>query len=254
MFLVLFLIVGIPLPSLAQAIQSEICVPQFVDGVIDSFQWRTTLTLRNQDQTQSQVQIRIRDMDGDPLGLRIRRRTMQQVEAHDVMGGLFSPDPIRARATVAYRSEGDAPLGVGYAVVQSQERVQARVMLQLHDGEGRLWAETTYVPQPLFRNGTLHVDHTENGSIGLAFANPSDTTPATITLELYSEDGVLLGTTDVVLGPESHIARFVHEWLAGLLVDDAGYLSISSTSPVCGIGLMFREMTMTEAPLFVDQD
>lgn len=239
--------------ALPAAAQTDICIPQFVDGMSDGLLWRTTLIVRNQEQTQSQLQIHIRQADGDGMQLRMRQRRGEQAQQHNIEDGSFSPDAIRERATVAYRSEGDGPLQTGYALVQSQTRIQARAQLQLHDGNGHLLSEVSLVPAAQFQSGTLHVDHTENGQVGLAFVNASDTTTATVTLELFSPDGVSLGTTTFDLGPRAHIARFVSEWLSGLLTDDVGYLAISSSSPVCGVGVIFREMTMTQAQLFVDE-
>ena len=60
----IFVILAIGTTAFAQ---TDLCIPQFLDGVAGPFQWRTMVVLQNQDQNQAQVQMQFYNNNGAPL-------------------------------------------------------------------------------------------------------------------------------------------------------------------------------------------
>lgn len=246
----------IPLVVLALAAssyaQTTICIPQFVDGESDSIRWRTTLILMNQEQTQAQVQLQFLDNSGAPIRqLRMTRAHGQGPVQGTDANGQFSPDPIRARSMVALHSSGEGGLQAGYVIVQSQQRIQVQTRLQVTDRDGNLLAEVGVTPGPQFRIGSFYAGTSEGALVGMSLANPSTDQTVTCTVEIVAEDGTVLGTTDVTLGPHSQIARFLFELFPQLLTDEGVFVRITSTDPICALVLNLHGFEIFQIPVFV---
>ena len=242
-------VLALAAPSFAQ---TTVCVPQFVDGTSGSIRWQTTLILMNQEQTQAQVQLQFRDNDGVPLHqLRMTRAHGQGPGQGVDSNGQFSPEPIRARSMVALQSSGEGGLQSGYVMVQSQQRIQVQTRLQMMDQSGNLLAEVGVTPGPQFRNGSFYAGTSEGALIGMALANPSADVPVTCSVEVVAEDGTVLGTTDVTLGPHSQIARFLFELFPQLLTDEGIFVRITCPDPVCALVLNLHGFEMFQIPVFV---
>jgi hypothetical protein len=228
--------------------QSAICIPQFVDGESDAVRWRTTLILMNQEQTEARVQLQFYDNEGAPIRqLQMTRTHGQGTDAN----GQFSPEPIRARSMVTLQSSGQGGLKAGYVTVQSQQRIQVQTRLQLTDQIGNLLAEVGVTPGPQFRMGSFYAGTSEGALIGMSLANPSLDQTVTVSVEVVAEDGTVLGTTDVTLGPHSQIAQFLFELFPQLLTDEGVFVRITSPDPICALVLNLHGFEMFQIPVFV---
>jgi hypothetical protein len=230
--------------------QTTACIPQFVNGQSDAIQWRTTLILMNQEQTEAQVQLQFYDNNGLPI------RQLQMTRAHGPAqgtgaNGQFSPEPIRARSMVALQSSGQGGLQAGYVTVQSQQRIQVQTRLQLTDQTGNLLAEVGVTPGPQFRMGSFYAGTSKGALIGMSLANPSLDQTVTVNVEVVAEDGTVLGTTDVTLGPHSQIAQFLFELFPQLLTDEGVFVRITSPDPICALVLNLHGFEMFQIPVFV---
>ncbi len=232
--------------------QTQVCVPQFLDGSAGPFQWRTTLILQNQDQTQAQVRLNFYDNNGTPIQLEMRRRGGSGSPAHAGPGGQFDPEPIRARAAVGYQSGGGGAMQAGYAMIQSQNRIQVQSRLQLLDGVGNIVSEAIVVPGQQFRRAAFYADQADGAGIGLALTNASTNQTAICTLEVIGSDGVtVLGTTQINLGPHSQTARFLFELFPDL-TDEVGFVRITCSEPVCALALHLRGLVMAQIPIVIE--
>jgi hypothetical protein len=250
MILGLLVIMCLGVPAFAQ---TDVCIPQFLDGVAGPFQWKTMLVLQNQEQNQAQVQVQFFNNNGMPLQQLTMSRRGQQGGQGPVNGnGQFNPQPIRARSGVAYRSQGEGGFQTGFARIQSQSRIRTHARLQLHDSTGNLISETNIIPGPQFRAGSFFADRSDGAGIGLALTNPSSAQSATCTLEIFNEEGDSLGITQVSVGPHSQIAQFIFQTFPNILEDDVALIKISCDNPICALALHLRGLSMTQIPIVVE--
>lgn len=251
--LLTFGFVALWLQGAAALAQTQVCVPQFLDGSAGPFQWRTTLVLQNQDQTQAQVRFNFYDNNGTPFQLEMRRRGGPGSPLQVGPGGQFDPEPIRARAAVGYQSSGRGALQAGYVMIQSQNRIQVQSRLHLLDGTGNIVSEAIIVPGQQFFRAGFYADQSDGAGIGLALCNPSTTRTAICTLELVASDGeTILGTTQISLGPHSQTARFLFELFPALLTDAVGFVRITCSEPVCALALHLRGLVMAQIPIVIE--
>ncbi len=234
--------------------QTQICVPQFLDGNAGPFQWRTTLVLQNQDQVQAQVRLNFYDNNGAPLHqFAMRRRGGSGSQGQVGPNGQFDPEPIRARSAVGYQSGGQGALQAGYIMIQSQNRIQVHSRLQLFDSAGNLMSETIAVPEQPFRHAGFYADRADGAGIGLALTNPSTSQTAICTLEIIDSDGItVLGTTQITLGPHSQTARFLFELFPDILTDEVGFVRITCSDPVCALVLHLHGLVMAQIPIVIE--
>jgi len=235
--------------------QTQVCVPQFLDGSAGPFQWRTTLVLQNQDQTQAQVRLNFYDNNGDPIHqFEMRRRGGSGPQSQVGPNGQFDPEPIRARAAVAYQSGGQGPMQAGYVMIQSQSRIQVQSRIQLFDETGNILSEAIVIPGQQLRRAGFYADQTDGAGIGLALANPSGNQTAVCTLEVIGSDGVtVLGTTQIPLAPHSQTAQLLFELFPSLLTDEVGFVRITCSEPVCALALHLRGLQMAQIPVVIEE-
>jgi len=233
--------------------QTQVCIPQFLDGVAGPFQWRTTIVVQNQDQNQAQVHLQFYNSNGTPMQQFRMSQRGGQGPFYDVgANGQCDLAPVGARAAVGYQSGGQGSLQAGFVMLQTQNRIQAHAMLQLLDGSGRVISETIINPTAQFRTGSFYADRGDGAAIGLALANLSATQAATCTLDLVSQEGVVLGTTQLALAANSHTARFLFELFPNIPNDGVGFVRINSDIPICALALRLRDLAMTQIPVVIE--
>ena len=248
-WLMFSLVFSFAAPALAQ---TTVCVPQFLNGSLGAYQWRTTLILQNQEQIQAQIQLHFRDSNGAPIQqLRMTRAYGQGPQYGVGLNGEWSPDPIRARSMIALRSTGEGGLQAGYVMVQSQQRIQVQARLQVFDANGTLVSETGAIPGPQFRQGTFYAGRSQGALIGLALINPSTDRTVACTVEVVSEEGEVLGTTIVALGAHAQIASYLFELFPQLLTDEGTFVRITCVDPVCALVLHLNGLEMFQIPVVV---
>jgi len=233
--------------------QTDVCIPQFLDGVAGPFQWRTMVVLQNQDQNQAQVQMQFYNNNGVSMQqFTMNRRGGQGGQGPVGPNGQFNPEPIRERAAVGFRSGGEGGLQSGFVQIQSQSRIQAHTRLQIFDFTGNLISETNITPGPQFRNGSFYADRSDGAGIGLALTNPLQAQTTICTLEIFADDGTLLGATEITLGPRSQTAQFLFQLFPDILEDDVEYVRISCDNLICALALHLRGLSMTQIPVVVE--
>ncbi len=124
-----------------------------------------------------------------------------------------------------------APSAQGWAQATCNGPVQASVLYRYYQsgvpvGEASVNAETA----PTTKFATFAQTRT-----GVAYANPSPTESATITLTVISSAGALLGSTNIELGPLAHGAANVGPLLN--LQNFTGFVEITSTNPIISLSL-----------------
>lgn len=249
-FPILMIVVSAP-PALAQ---TEICVPQFLNGASGGFTWRTMLVFENREQTQAQVQLRLFNNNGTPLQQLMMMRRGKPGQGGPVgPNGQFSPEPLRARTAAGYCSTGEGGFQAGSVMVQSQSRIQVHARLQLHDPAGNVVSETAITPGPAFRKGWFFADRTEGVQCGLALVNPAEDRTTVCTAEILADDGVtLLGSTPITLGPHSQTAQYLFELFPQILTGDVSLIRITCTDPVCALSLYLRGLEFFQIPVVIE--
>ena len=232
--------------------QTDICIPQFVDGIVGPLQYRTMVVLQNQEQNQAQVQLQFYDNNGAPMQQFMMHRRGMHGGQSPASNGQFTPDPIGPGGAMGYRSGGEGGFQVGFVQIQSQSRIQAHTRAQLFDLSGNLLSETNIIPGPQFHNGSFYADRADGAGIGLALTNISGNQTTICTLEIFADDGTLLDTTQITLGPHSQIAQFLFQIFPDILTDDVGYVRISCDNPICALALHLRGFGMTQIPVVVE--
>jgi hypothetical protein len=234
--------------------QTNMCIPQFVDGTSGGLRWQTSIILQNQAMTQAQVMLQLYNTDGRPLaGMMMNRLGPGGMQFQSGSNGQLNPNPINARSMLAYRSPGTEPFQNGFLMIQSQTRIQAHTMLHLHDFSGNLLSETGIIPHPPFAVGSFWINPSAGPRYGLSLANSSATNPATVTLEFFADDGITpLGTVTLQLGPRTQIAKFVDEWFTTMAPGATGFVRITATSSICGLALQLRGLVMTQIPILIE--
>lgn len=234
--------------------QSELCIPQFLDGVAGPFQYRTTLVIQNQDQTQAMVQFQFYNNDGLPMQqFMMNRRSGPGGQGPVGSNGQFNPDPVQNRAAVGFRSSGESGLQSGFVMIRSANRIRAHAQLQLFDYAGNILSETNVVPGAPFRQGSFYADRSDGAGIGLALTNPADYQAAIVTLEIMAEDEItVLGSAQVTLEPHAQIAQYLFQLFPNILTDDIGYVRITSSNPICALALHLRGFSMTQIPVIIE--
>jgi len=124
-----------------------------------------------------------------------------------------------------------APVEQGWAQAACNGPVQAGVLYRLYQsgvpvGEASVNAETA----PTTKFATFAQTRT-----GVAYANPSTSESATITLTVISSAGALLGSTNVNLGPLAHGAANLGPLLG--LESFTGFVEVTSTIPIISLSL-----------------
>jgi hypothetical protein len=129
----------------------------------------------------------------------------------------------------------NAAVTQGWAQASCTGPVEAGLLYRLFSsgtaiGESSVNAETA----PTTEFATF-AQATAANSTGIAYANPSTSQSATITLTAYNTAGSLLGSHIVTLGPLAHGASNVGSWLGQTTFN--GFVAITSTSPIISLSL-----------------
>jgi sugar lactone lactonase YvrE len=122
----------------------------------------------------------------------------------------------------------------GWAQASCSGPIEAGLLYRLYSGgtaisEASINAETA--PTSVFATFA----QSAVSSTGIAYANPSTTQSATITLLAYNTGGSLLGSHIVTLGPLAHGSSNVGTWLGQ--ANFTGFVAITSTSPIISLSL-----------------
>lgn len=237
-----------------QEFTSEICVPQFADGMQGPLRWQTSVVLMSQSMEAAQVQMSFFRVNGDPLMTSMRTRLGKGPAFAPGPNGMINLPDLAPGSGRTFRTEGTGPLQTGYLLIRSQDRIQAHTILQLFDQQGTLISETGVIPHPQFRAGGFLADQTEGQGVGLALTNPAGVT-AECQIEVFAEDETTsLGTFPMTLGPRSQTAQFLAEAVPEILTGEVGFVRITCDNPICALALNLRGLRVLQVPIFIDTE
>jgi len=184
--------------------------------------WQSTLTYVNYSTQQVTCTTNFYSDSGSPLAIPFSQGTISTRTDTLPPGGSVH-DQTTASLT--------APQSQGWAQASCTGPVQASLLYRLYTngapvGEASVNAETA----PTTEFATFAQTAT-----GVAYANPSTTQSASITLEVYSTTGAQLGSQVVTLGPLAHGAANLGPALG--LSSFTGFVKITSTIPILSLSL-----------------
>lgn len=236
--------------------QETVCVPQFVDGVMHQYRWKTTLVLQNAEPTRERIQLHFHSTDGSPMdGVWLRERLGHGPQAAVGPGGQFETPALAGNAVRSYQSLGQGTAQAGYVCADSPDRVRLHAMIHLYDADGNLISDTGIIPGRALRRGSFLADQTEGATGGIAFLNPSFESPTTCAVELFEENGETpIGNATVTLQPRAQIARLLLDMFPELLTGDVGFVRVTCDNPVCLLVLRLRGLEMLQIPVFVESE
>jgi hypothetical protein len=184
--------------------------------------WQTTLTYVNYSTQTVTCLTNFYADSGSPLSMPFSAGTSSN------RTDTLQPGQVIHDQTVA---DLNAPLAQGWAQATCNGPVQASVLYRYYQsgvptGEAGVNAETA----PTTKFATFAEIHT-----GVAYANPSTTDSATITLTAISSTGVRVGSTNIALGPLAHGSANIGPLLG--LQSFTGFVEVTSTSPIVSLSL-----------------
>jgi hypothetical protein len=185
--------------------------------------WQSTLTYVNYSPQQVTCTTNFYSDSGSPLSIPFSQGTISTRTDTMPPGGSIH-DQTTASLAAYYVVQG-------WAQASCTGPVQASLLYRLYSsgapvGEASVSAETA----PTTEFATFAQTAT-----GVAYANPSTTQSASITVEVYSSTGAQLGSTVVTLGPLAHGAANLGPLLG--LSSFTGFVKITSTIPIISLSL-----------------
>jgi hypothetical protein len=114
-----------------------------------------------------------------------------------------------------------------------------------------LASEASVLESPATRGGLIYVrTQSATSNVGVAFAN-AGTDPITITLDLFTNQGDLVGSSDIALPHNGHLAKFLTELFSGV-PDFNGSLSIRSAGTFSALALRLSFDKIATLPVAPD--
>ena len=198
---------------------------QIADGPFPTGSLQTTIVVSNLSNTTATGSLRLLNKEGQPLSF----------EMNGTPGSTFSLS-IPPLSSKSFASSGNTtPATPGYACIDSNVPLEGTAIYRILDTQGRVSSEAGVgsVGGRFTIVGVVQRSTTGDFNSGVAVANTSNQN-ATGTIFLYDESGTLVAsnTTDLLLGPGQHRARFLHELFAGLPADFRGSILVTSDQPL----------------------
>jgi len=185
--------------------------------------WQSTLTFVNYSPQQVTCTTNFYSDSGSPLPIPFSQGTIStRTDTLPPGGSVHDQTTANPAVTVAQ----------GWAQASCTGPVQASVLYRFYNssgvptGEASVNAET--VPTTVF--ATFAETRT-----GVAYANPSTTQSANVTITVYSSTGAQRGSTIITLGPLAHGADTLGHLLG--LSGFTGFVKITSTIPIISLSL-----------------
>jgi hypothetical protein len=220
--------------------QTSFFYPHVVDGLLGATTWKTTILLANPSSATATGAITFTQNNNDPLAA----GSSWQITMADDTGlattssiFTFTLPPGGARKYVS-SATGDFVSGFA-SVTTNSGTVSGTAIFSEFDTAGNLMGEAG-VPSanPVLRQA-IQVDTTGGYSVGVAYANPGNTSIANISLTLLDNSGnAVAAPVTQTLGPGNHMQGFTSQFFktAPRLV---GTMQITSSTPMIAISLRF---------------
>jgi hypothetical protein len=139
-------------------------------------------------------------------------------------------------------STGGGAYTAGFAAISSTQPINGTAVFSEFDATGTQLIEEAGVPAvSAVAHQSIFVDTVGGYNIGVAFANPSATASAAVTLSLFNTSGAQVATTTGTVGPGNHDAAFTSQFFTSFTTQIAGTMEILSgaTTPLAAVGLRF---------------
>jgi len=232
--------------TLLASAQTSFFYPHVVNGVLGATTWKTTIFLTNPSSATATGAITFTQDNNDPLAA----GSSWQITLADETGFTttssvftFTLPPGASRKFVSSATGGFVS---GFASVTTNSgTVSGTAIFSEFDTAGNLIGEAG-VPSanPVLRQ-TILVDTTGGYSVGVAYANPGNTSIANISLTLLDNSGNAVAAPVMqTLGPGNHVQGFTSQFFrsAPRLV---GTMQITSSTPLIAISLRF-DLTLSK--------
>ncbi len=196
-------------------------IPYYFSQLAVGGGWQTTLTLVNYSPQPVTCVTNFYSDIGSPLSISFSQGSVST-----------RTDTLQAGQSIHDQTTGNPPtVTQGWAQATCTGQVQASMLYRLHQagvpvGEASVNAETA----PTTEFATFAQTAT-----GVAYANPSTTQSAKITLTVYDATGNRLGSQTVSLGPLAHGAANLGPLLG--IASFSGFVKIISTLPIVSLSL-----------------
>jgi hypothetical protein len=196
-------------------------IPYYISQLAVGGGWQTTLTLVNYSQQAVTCVTNFYSDIGSPLSISFSQGSVST-----------RTDTLQPGQSIHDQTTGSPPAVVqGWAQTTCTGPLQASVLYRLYQagvpvGEASVNAETA----PTTEFATFAQTAT-----GVAYANPSTTQSANITLTVYNATGTKLGSQIVTLGPLAHGAANLGPLLG--ITNFTGFVEITSTLPIISLSL-----------------
>ena len=188
---------------------------------------------------------------GDPFNLSFIDSNSQPIGS----GNVVTISSLAGGQSRKIVSTAASAIAVGYATVTSNAPITATAVFSQFlgtPGSGTLLSEAAVTSSATATDQDIFVDESSGFRTGLAVANPSLTSPASLTFSLHSLDttGTPVLTTTRSLNAGRHTSLFVDELFANdpLAVGLVGTMRIQSDTPVAIVALRFLGSLFTSVP------
>lgn len=226
--------------ALLASAQTSFFYPHVVDGVQGGTAWKTTIFLTNPSSSIATGAITFTQDNTNPLAA----GSPWQITLADDTGSTTTSSvftyALPPGATRRFVSSATGDFVGGFASVTTNSgTVNGTAIFSEFDAAGNLIAEVGVTPaNPVLRQ-TILVDTTQGYSVGVAYANPSTTSIANVSLTLLDHAGTAVAAPVIqTLGPGNHVSGFTSQFFksAPPLV---GSMQITSSTPLVAISLRF---------------
>ena len=219
--------------------QTTFYFPQIADGTQTGGFWTTSIFIANPTSSgTANVTITFTKSNGDPFNVSFVDENNQPVGSGNVvtLAAITGGSP---RKIVSTASSG--AVSNGFATVVSDSLVTGSAVFTLFSGvpgQGSLVAEAGVSATTPVLNQAIFVDES-TALTALAYANPSTTATANVTLRLLNTQAVQVQTTAVTLAPNNHTALFVFQAFSGSVTGHVGSMQLLSDTALVSTSLRF---------------
>ena len=222
--------------AVAASAQTTFYFPQVANGFFGNQFFKTTILLTNPAAVGSAAvsgSITFTQSDGTALNM-----PFVDTAGAPVGSGNTIPFQLAGGQSRKFTSTGSGAGTQGFAVVSASGNVGGTAYYSLFGAAGNLISEAGVPAAIATARQAVFVDSVGGFRTGLAYANPSVSASASLTLRLLNADGVSVVSTATSLGASRHVAAYVNT-LIDVPAEFVGTMQIDSNAPLTAIALRF---------------
>jgi hypothetical protein len=226
--------------TLLASAQTSFYYPHVVDGVLGATTWKTTIFLTNPSSAIATGSITFTQDNNDPFAAGSPWPiTLADETGLTTTSGVFT-FALPPGGSHKYASSAMGLFISGFASVKTNSgTVSGTAVFSEFDTAGNLMGEAG-VPSanPVLRQSIL-VDTAGGYNVGVAYANPGNTSIANISLTLLDNSGnAVAAPVTQTLGPGNHVQGFTSQFFKSA-PRSVGTMQITSSTPMVAISLRF---------------